>query len=286
MKNVTPWAKVVAQQDAELRFEPVPFDHPLWVLYSSGTTGLPKALVHPVGGVVVELTKQLAFHCDIHPGNRLFWFTSTGWMMWNFIVSGLLIGATTVLFDGNPAYPSLEVLWKLAQDAKVSLFGTSAAYITNCLKMGLSPKDSFDLSPLVCLASTGSPLPPEGFGWAYEALKRDIWLVSVSGGTDIVSAFVGGCPLLPVHAGKLQAPALGVKMDSFDEGGNPVVDQMGELVITEPMPSMPVFLWNDPDKVRYRESYFEMYPGIWRHENRSKYAPAIRRLSRVGRTRP
>ncbi len=275
LENIIPWEEVISDPTVELHFEPLPFNHPLWVLYSSGTTGLPKALVHPVGGVVVELSKQLGMHCDVHPGTRLFWFTSTGWMMWNFITCGMLLGATPVLYDGNPGYPDLNVLWKLTQDAKVNVFGTSAAYVTTCLKNGLDPKEKFDLSSLICLGSTGSPLPPEGFAWVYEALRKDrnIWLVSVSGGTDVVSAFVGGCPLLPVHAGELQAPALGVAMDSFDENGNSVVDQMGELVVKEPMPSMPVFLWNDPDKARYRESYFEMYPGIWRHGDWIKITP-------------
>ncbi|HUZ76302.1 MAG TPA: acetoacetate--CoA ligase [Chloroflexota bacterium] len=265
LPNAVEWQAAVSARGEPLRFEPLPFEHPLWVLYSSGTTGLPKALVHPVGGTIVELSKQLAMHCDLRAGDRLFWYSSTGWMMWNFIVSGLLLGTTTVLYDGNPGYPDMEVLWRFAEQARVKLFGTSAAYVTSCLKAGLNPSQRFDLSALRCLASTGSPLPPEGFAWAYDCVKRDLWLVSVSGGTDVVSAFVGGCPLLPVHAGELQARALGVKMDAFDEQGNSVRDQLGELVVTEPMPSMPVFLWNDPDGSRYRESYFEMYPGVWRH---------------------
>jgi acetoacetyl-CoA synthetase len=261
----TVWDDVIARPAAELSFEPLPFDHPLWVLYSSGTTGLPKALVHSHGGVVVEYVKLQGLHNNLRPGDRLFWYTSTGWMMWNFIVGGLLVGATPVLFDGNPAYPDPDTLWRLAEAARIGLFGTSAAYIINCLKAGLTPGERYDLSDLRCIGSTGSPLPAEGFGWVYDAVKRDIWLASVSGGTDVVSAFVVGCALLPVRAGELQCRALGAAVDAFDEQGHSVVDETGELVVTQPMPSMPVFLWNDPDFSRYRASYFDMYPGIWRH---------------------
>jgi acetoacetyl-CoA synthetase len=263
--GATAWSDVVADRRARLSFEPLPFDHPLWVLYSSGTTGLPKALVHSHGGVVLEQIKVIALHSNMRAGERLFWYTSTGWMMWNFVMGGLLVGATPVLFDGNPAYPDLNTLWRLTEQARIALFGTSAAYIMNCLKNGLKPGQTFDLSSLTCIGSTGSPLPSEGFAWAYEAVKQDLWLASVSGGTDVVSAFVVGCPLLPVHAGELQCRALGASVEAFDENGNSVVDQTGELVMTQPMPSMPVFLWNDPDFSRYRASYFDTYPGVWRH---------------------
>jgi acetoacetyl-CoA synthetase len=261
------WADVVEKRPTgeTPTFEALPFDHPLWVLYSSGTTGLPKALVHSHGGVVLEHLKVLGLHQNLQPGDRLFWYTSTGWMMWNYVVGGLLNGVVPVLFDGNPAFPDLNRLWQLAEEARMTLFGTSAAYLMSCLRAGLRPSARFDLSALTSIGSTGSPLPPEGFAWAYANVKADLWLASVSGGTDVVSAFVAGCPLLPVYAGELQCRALGASVDAFDEQGRSLVDQTGELVITRPMPSMPVFLWNDPDFSRYRASYFDMYPGIWRH---------------------
>jgi len=259
------WADVIGSHGSELTFEPVPFDHPLWVVYSSGTTGLPKALVHSHGGVVLEHVKLLGLHHDLRPGDRLFWYTSTGWMMWNYVIGGLLLGATPVLFDGNPAYPDLDTLWDLAEKAKVKLFGTSAAYVMNCLKAGLKPAENHNLEALKSIGSTGSPLPADGFQWVYDSVKSDLWLASVSGGTDVASAFVVGCPLLPVRAGELQCRALGAAVDAFDDQGNSVTDETGELVVTQPMPSMPVYLWNDPDFSRYRASYFDMYPGIWRH---------------------
>ena len=259
------WADLIAGPPEPLTFEHVPFDHPLWVLYSSGTTGLPKAIVHGHGGVVLEHTKAIGLMFDIHDGDRMFWFTTTGWMMWNFLVGSMLVGGVPVLYDGSPGFPKLDALWDLGARAQVSLFGTSAAFLAACQKAGIRPGDSLDLSHLEAIGSTGSPLAVDTFGWVYEAVKPDVWLASMSGGTDVASAFVGGCPLLPVHAGELQARALGARVEAFDEAGHSVVGETGELVLTAPLPSMPVSFWNDPDGARYRESYFEMYPGVWRH---------------------
>jgi acetoacetyl-CoA synthetase len=268
------WTELLARgEGATLHFEPVPFDHPLWVLYSSGTTGLPKAIVHGHGGILLEHLKKSRLHLDLTPEDRFFWFTTTGWMMWNFLVGGLLAGATIVLYDGSPGEPDLSVLWRLAQEARVTCFGTSASYLTSCEKEGLEPGRDHDLSAMRSLGSTGSPLPPEGFNWVYEHVKSDVWLFSTSGGTDVCTAFVGGCPLLPVRIGELQARALGAAVEAFDEEGHAVIDEVGELVITQPMPSMPVFFWNDPGGERYRASYFDAYPGIWRHGDWIRITP-------------
>ena len=260
------WDDVLSDnKGADLRFERVPFDHPLWVLYSSGTTGLPKAIVHSQGGILLEHLKKARLHIDLRPGDRFFWFTTTGWMMWNLLVGGLLAGATAVLYDGSPAEPDMNRLWRLAEETGMTHFGTSAGYLTGCMKAEIEPGRDFDLSALKGVGSTGSPLPPEGFGWVYGHVKEDLWLYSTSGGTDLCTAFVGGVPLLPVRAGELQARSLGAAVHAFDPDGKPVVGEVGEMVITQPMPSMPVFLWNDPDGERYRESYFDVYPGVWRH---------------------
>jgi acetoacetyl-CoA synthetase len=264
--DTTTWEELLAiGEGEEPRFDRVPFDHPLWVLYSSGTTGLPKAIVQGQGGILLEHLKKLHLHVDAHPGDRLFWFTTTGWMMWNFLVSGLLTRAAIVLYDGNPGHPDMGVLWGLAERAGVTMFGTSASYIAACMKAGVEPGTGRDLSQLGAIGSTGSPLSPEGFDWVYEHLGADTWLFSTSGGTDLCTAFVGGVALLPVYRGELQGRALGAAVEAWDEDGNAVTDEVGELVVTEPMPSMPVFFWGDPDGSRYRASYFEHYPGVWRH---------------------
>jgi len=253
--------------------EPVPFDHPLWILYSSGTTGLPKGIMHGHGGVLLEQLKWLVLHADVRPGDRFFWFSTTGWMMWNVVVSSLLAGATAILYDGSPAYPDLTALWRLAADTGMTYFGTSAPFVLSCMKAGLEPGKIFDLSRLRGLGSTGAPLTPEGFAWVYEHVSPSLLLGSASGGTDVATAFVLSCPLLPVRAGELQCRGLGAKVEAWDERGRPVVDEVGELVLTEPMPSMPIGFWNDPDGARYHDSYFERFPGVWRHGDWIKITP-------------
>jgi acetoacetyl-CoA synthetase len=266
LENVILWDDLLAEHSgADLQYERVPFDHPLWVLYSSGTTGLPKAIVQSQGGILMEHLKKVCLHIDLGPTDRFFWFTTTGWMMWNLLVGGLLSGATALLYDGNPGTPDMNALWAFAEETGMTHFGTSASYLTSCMKAGIEPGRDFDLTSLKGVGSTGSPLPPEGFEWVYEHVKRDVWLYSTSGGTDLCTAFVGGVPLLPVRTGELQARSLGAKVEAFNEEAKPVIDEVGELVITEPMPSMPIYLWNDEGGERYRESYFDVYPGVWRH---------------------
>jgi acetoacetyl-CoA synthetase len=264
--GVLGWADLLAGEvEPRLGFEQVAFDHPLWILYSSGTTGLPKPIVQGHGGIVLEHLKSLALHLDLGPTDRFSWFTTTGWMMWNLLVSGLLLGATVLCYDGSPGHPDMGALWRFAEATGMTYFGTSAAYVLSCMKAGVEPAVIADLSRLRSVGSTGSPLPPEGFAWLYQHVDEDILVGSVSGGTDVCTAFVESCPWLPVYAGEIQCRALGAKVEAFDEHGRSVVDEVGELVITEPLPSMPLYFWNDPDGSRYRDSYFSTWPGVWRH---------------------
>jgi acetoacetyl-CoA synthetase len=258
------WPDLLAEA-AEPHYTRVPFDHPLWVVFSSGTTGLPKAILQSHGGITLEMNKSLGLHSDVGPEDRYFVFTTTSWVMWNIQVSALLLGSAIVLFDGNPAHPAPDRLWQVVAEHNVTVFGCGAAFLAAQRKAGVRPGAEFDLSVLRGMFVTGSPLPTEGFHWVYEAIGPDLFLQSASGGTDVCTCFVGGTPLLPVRAGEIAAPQLGVHACAFDDTGSPIVDQMGELVVTTPMPSMPVGFWNDPDKRRYRATYFDKYPGTWRH---------------------
>ncbi len=262
--DIVTWEELTSES-AEPTFAAVPFDHPLYVLFSSGTTGLPKAIVHGHGGILVEHLKALGLHHDLGPDDRFTWFTTTGWMMWNLLVSGLAVGSPLVLFDGDPGYPDLSTLWRMAADLEVTVFGVGAPFLLNCRRAGLAPGEELDLSRIRQVGSTGSPLPPEGFSWVYDHVHRDLQVASVSGGTDVCTAFVGASPLHPVRAGEIPCRFLGAKVEAYDPGGNPVIGERGELVITAPMPSMPVGFWNDPDGSAYRAAYFEDFPGVWCH---------------------
>jgi acetoacetyl-CoA synthetase len=262
--DAVPWGELAAEP-GEPTFEPVPFDHPLYVLFSSGTTGLPKPIVHCHGGILLEHLKVHALHHDLGPDDRFFWYTTTGWMMWNYLMSGLLVGSTIVLYDGSPAHPDLMRLWHLASETATTCFGTSAPFLMACRKAGLEPGREVDLSRLRSIGSTGAPLPAEGFRYVYEAIGSDLQLASVSGGTDVCTAFVGASPLVPVWEGEISCRHLGCRVEAFDPNGKSLIGEQGELVITAPMPSMPTGFWNDADGSRYRAAYFADYPDVWRH---------------------
>lgn len=263
-ERFTAWDDILHFENFGIDFEPVPFDHPIWILYSSGTTAKPKAITHSVGGCLIEHMKALVLHQNVKPGDRYFWYSTTGWMMWNYALSSLLCGATLVMYDGAPAYPSSQVLWTMAEKARITHFGSGAAFFIASMKSGVSIT-SERLSHLETIGSTGSPLPPEAFEWIYKQVKKDVWLISLSGGTDVCSAFVGGCPLLPVYAGEIQCRMLGARIEAFDDSGKPVLNELGEMVITQPMPSMPIYFWNDEHDEKYIASYYEVYPHVWRH---------------------
>ena len=259
-------SELTAEADTnELDTVPVEFDHPLWILFSSGTTGLPKGILHGHGGVVLEHLKAIALQSDIGADDTFFWYTSPSWMMWNFQVAGLLVGATIVCYDGSPNYPTPDALWDIAAHVGATVLGTSPGYVLGCTKAGAVPRTEHDLSALRTVGITGSSLPPSSSLWLRDNVGERVQVASISGGTDVVSAFIGGVRTVPVWPGELSAPFLGVALDAWDESGKPVRGEVGELVITKPMPSMPVSFWNDPDGSRYRSAYFEMFPGVWRH---------------------
>jgi acetoacetyl-CoA synthetase len=265
--EVESWSDLIGRGavPGPIQFAPVPFDHPLWILYSSGTTGVPKPIMHGHGGMLLEHLKVLSLHLNLRDGDKFFWFTTAGWMMWNWVISGLALGAVSVLYDGSPKYPDLRVLWKLIDDEQIHYFGTSASFLLACQKERIEPRDEFGLESLRAIGSTGSPLPRDGFQWVYDHVKPSVWLGSVSGGTDVCTAFVVSHPWLPVYAGKLQCRALGAPVQAWDDNGKPLWNEVGELVVTAPMPCMPVCFWNDPNGSRLRQAYFEHYPGVWRH---------------------
>lgn len=264
--TATSWAEFVGDGPVpELEFAQVDFDHPLWVVYSSGTTGLPKAIVHGHGGVLLELHKQLGIQSNLRPGSRMFFYTTSGWIMWNILMSSMLVGAAPVIYDGHPAAPEPDVLWRLAADSGATQFGASPTFVAMMQKAGIVPRERYDLSAIEGVLLTGSPATPESMQWLYQNVNEDLWVTSQSGGTDVASGFVSGSVVLPVYAGEIQARALGVDVQAFNDAGESVVNEVGELVVTQPMPSMPLYFWNDEGGRRYHESYFDTFPGVWRH---------------------
>ena len=257
------WEKF--SKSPEIKFLPLPFDHPVYILYSSGTTGVPKCIVHGAGGTLLQHAKELILHSDLKPKGRIFFFTTCGWMMWNWLVSSLMTGATVVLYEGSPTFPDTDILWKMAAEEKLTHFGTSPKFLTACEKAGVTPGKSHDLSGLRTVLSTGSPLSVENFQWVYQNVKQDLHLASISGGTDLIGCFMLGNPTLPIYPGEIQSLGLGMKVECWDKSGKPVTGQKGELVCTAPFPSMPVSFWNDPDGKKYRSAYFEHFPNVWRH---------------------
>lgn len=266
------WADALAR-DAALQIDLQPFDHPLWVVYSSGTTGLPKPIVHGHGGILLEHVKTMALYNDLRATDRFHWYSTTGWVMWNINVAALLVGATMCIYDGNPAWPDYSTLWRFCGEMSLDFFGAGAAFFALCEKNGIEPRQVGALGRLRTVGSTGSPLSPESYRWIYAHVGRDLWLVPMSGGTDFAGAFVGGVPTLPVVVGEMQVRCLGAKVEAWDDAGRSLVDEVGELVCTAPIPSMPLYFWNDPGDKRYRESYFETYPGIWRHGDWVRITP-------------